>query len=147
MKTYKASQAPGFFDVELRVQWLLTKGNSLSRLDAVIDWESFRPLLEAALRVKLLPQDGEVYVLAHSGARAGKERGMRQRKLKAYWKRLGEVAAQELSRDERLQKLGAGRLGWCGCVWVRTGRCITSWIGRSCGRRGNARGAICCART
>jgi IS5 family transposase len=49
MKTYKASQAPGFFDVELRVQWLLTKGNSLSRLDAVMDWESFRPLLEAAL--------------------------------------------------------------------------------------------------
>jgi IS5 family transposase len=49
MKAYKASQAPGFFDVELRVQWLLAKGNSLSRLDAVIDWESFRPLLEAVL--------------------------------------------------------------------------------------------------
>jgi len=47
MKSYKASQAPGFFDVELRVQWLLAKGNSLSRLNAVIDWESFRPLLEA----------------------------------------------------------------------------------------------------
>jgi transposase, IS5 family len=49
MKLYKASQAPGFFDVELRVQWLLAKGNSLSRLDAVIDWERFRPLLETAL--------------------------------------------------------------------------------------------------
>ena len=49
MKTYKASQASGFFDVELRVQWLLGKGNSLSRLDAVIDWKSFRPLLETAL--------------------------------------------------------------------------------------------------
>jgi len=49
MKTYKASQAPGFFDVELRVQWLLAKGNPLSRLDEVIAWESFRPLLEAAL--------------------------------------------------------------------------------------------------
>jgi IS5 family transposase len=49
MKTYKASQTPGFFDVEWRVQWLLTKGNSLSRLDAVMDWESFRPLLEAVL--------------------------------------------------------------------------------------------------
>jgi len=34
---------------KLRVQWLLGKGNSLSRLDAVIDWESFRPLLETAL--------------------------------------------------------------------------------------------------
>jgi len=49
MKTYKASQTPGFFDVELRMQWLLAKGNSLSRLNAVIDWESFRPRLEAAL--------------------------------------------------------------------------------------------------
>ena len=48
MKTYQASQIPGFFDVELRVQWLLSKGNSLSRLDAVIDWESFRPLVESA---------------------------------------------------------------------------------------------------
>jgi transposase, IS5 family len=47
MKTYKASQTPGFFDVELRVQWLLAKGNPLSRLDAVIDWESFRPWVEA----------------------------------------------------------------------------------------------------
>jgi len=49
MKTSKASQTPGFFDVELRVQWLLTTGNPLSRLEAVIDWEGFRPLLEAAL--------------------------------------------------------------------------------------------------
>jgi hypothetical protein len=35
------------------------------------------------LRVKLLPQEGEVYVLAESGARISKERGMRRRKLKA----------------------------------------------------------------
>ena len=49
MKIYKASQTPGFFDVELRVQWLLAKGNPLSRLDAVIDWENFRPLREAVL--------------------------------------------------------------------------------------------------
>ena len=46
MKIYKASQTPGFFDVELRVQWLLAKGNPLSRLETVIDWESFRPLVE-----------------------------------------------------------------------------------------------------
>lgn len=49
MKIYKASQTPGFFDVELRVQWLHAKGNPLQRLDAVIDFESFRPLLEVAL--------------------------------------------------------------------------------------------------
>ena len=49
MKTYQAARALGFFDVELRVQWLEAKGNPLSRLEAVIDWERFRPLLEPAL--------------------------------------------------------------------------------------------------
>jgi len=39
MKTYPSAQTLGFFDVELRVQWLEAKGNPLSRLDAVIDWE------------------------------------------------------------------------------------------------------------
>lgn len=47
LKTYKPSQAPGFFNVELRLQWLLAKGNPLSRLDELIDGESFRPLLDA----------------------------------------------------------------------------------------------------
>jgi len=61
------------------------------------------------LRVKLLPQDGEVYVLAESGARIGKERGMRRRKFKGYWQRLHELAQQDLTRDQRLEKLGAAR--------------------------------------
>jgi IS5 family transposase len=49
MTTYRSAQALGFFDVELRVPGLEAKGNPLSRLEAVIDWESFRPLLEQAL--------------------------------------------------------------------------------------------------
>jgi IS5 family transposase len=49
MTTCRSAQALGFFDVELRVQWLEAKGNPLSRLVAVIDWVSFRPLLEQAL--------------------------------------------------------------------------------------------------
>ena len=49
MPTCKAPQALGFFDVELRVEWLVAKGNPLSRLEAVVDWELFRPLLDAAL--------------------------------------------------------------------------------------------------
>lgn len=68
-------------------------------------WQEIRP----QLRVKLLAQDGEVYVLAESGARIGKERGMRRRKLKALWQRLGEIQKQELTRDQRLEKLGAAR--------------------------------------
>jgi hypothetical protein len=94
---------------EPRVKYLVgTPKGRLTKLEAALaerPWQEVRP----SLRVKLLPQDGELYVLAHSAARAGKERGMRQRKLKAYWKRLGELAARECARDELLQKLGAAR--------------------------------------
>lgn len=68
-------------------------------------WQEVRP----HLRVKLLPQAGEVYVLAESGARAHKERAMRRRKLKALWHRLKEIQQQELTRDQRLEKLGGAR--------------------------------------
>lgn len=61
------------------------------------------------LRVKLLPQDGETYVLAQSGPRADKERAMRRRKLKALWQRLQEIQQQDLTRDQRLEKLGGAR--------------------------------------
>jgi transposase len=79
-------------------------------------WQEVRP----QLRVKLLPQDGEVYVLAESGARAGKERGMRRRKLKALWQRLGEIQQQELTRDQRIEKLGGAR--------DRAGRAVTALV-------------------
>jgi hypothetical protein len=72
---------------------------------AELPWQDVRP----ELRVKLLPSEGELYVLAESGARASKERGMRRRHLKAYWKRLGELRAQELPRDTLLKKLGAAQ--------------------------------------
>jgi len=48
-------------------------------------------------------------VLAHRGAREGKERGMRQRRLKAYWKRLAALQKQECARDGLLKKLGAAQ--------------------------------------
>ena len=68
-------------------------------------WQEIRP----QLRVKLLPQEAEVYVLAESGARTAKERAMRRRKLKALWQRLGEIRQQDLTRDQRIEKLGAAR--------------------------------------
>jgi hypothetical protein len=68
-------------------------------------WREVRP----QLRVKLLPQDGELYVLAESQSRAGKERGMRRRRLKAYWCRLGELQRQRPPRDQLLKKLGAAQ--------------------------------------
>ena len=61
------------------------------------------------LRVKLLPCDGEVYVLAESGARAGKERGTRQRQLKAYWARLKQLSEQAPPREVLVKNLGAAQ--------------------------------------
>ncbi len=41
---------PGFFDVEARLQALSAKGDPLERLAATVDFELFRPELEAALQ-------------------------------------------------------------------------------------------------
>jgi len=94
---------------ETKVSYLVgTPKGRLTKLEQkFVDqpWQEVRP----QLRVKLLPQEGEVYVLAQSGARTHKERAMRRRKLKAYWQRLGEIQQQDLTRDQRLQKLGAAR--------------------------------------
>src|SRR3954467_5781075 len=70
-----------------------------------------------AVSVKLVEQDGEVYVLARSEPRRGKEQAMRRRRLKKLIKRLHELRRQTLSRDQLLLKLGAakkqaGRAAW-----------------------------------
>ena len=70
-----------------------------------LPWHAVR----AGVEVKLLPQDGELYVLAQSRARIAKERAMRRRKLKWLWARLKEIAAMDLTREELLMKLGAAR--------------------------------------
>ena len=62
-----------------------------------------------SLQVKLLPRQGELYILARSQGRRQKERGMRQRRLKALWNRLHELQRQKLTRDELLLKLGAAK--------------------------------------
>jgi hypothetical protein len=66
--------------------------------------------------VKLLPQEGEVYVLAESRDRLCKERAMRRRQLKGLWARLKELRNKELKRDDLLVKLGSAQhqfpAGW-----------------------------------
>ncbi|HMF37126.1 MAG TPA: IS1634 family transposase [Isosphaeraceae bacterium] len=62
-----------------------------------------------AVQVKLVEQDGELYILARSGARRDKEQAMRRRRLKKLIKRLHELRQQKLTRDQLLIKLGAGR--------------------------------------
>ena len=47
--THPSAQPVGLFDVKRRAPWLVAKGNPLSRLDAVLDWENFRVRLAQAL--------------------------------------------------------------------------------------------------
>jgi transposase len=70
-------------------------------------WKSARP----SGRVKLLEQKGETYVLAESEARIGKERSMRQRRLREYLKTLRELSQRKrpLKRDALHQALGAAK--------------------------------------
>ncbi len=68
------------------------------------------------VEVKLLPREGELYVLAQSRDRVCKERAIRRRQLKKLWKRLKELQAMEVKRDQLLIKLGqaksASPKGW-----------------------------------
>ena len=68
-------------------------------------WEQARE----SVSVKLLAQEGELYILAKSEGRLHKERAMRRRKLKRLWKRLHELQQQKLTRDQLLVKLGAAK--------------------------------------
>jgi Transposase DDE domain len=58
------------------------------------------------VQVKLLAVDSELYVFAESVDRVTKERTMRRRQLKWLWKRLRELAAMEISREEMLMEFG-----------------------------------------
>jgi transposase len=66
-------------------------------------------VVREGVQVKLLPQEGELYVLAQSNDRVHKERAMRRRQLKGLVKRLKELQGMELSRDQLLLKLGAAK--------------------------------------
>jgi transposase len=85
-----------------------TPKGRLTQLEAQLTqlpWQRAR----AGIEVKLLPQSGEVYVLAQSLDRVNKERSMRRRQLKGLWRRLKELQGMELKRDALLMKLGAAR--------------------------------------
>ena len=44
-----AGRTPGFFEVDKRLAGLTAKGDNLERLKALVDFEMFRPALEAAV--------------------------------------------------------------------------------------------------
>jgi transposase len=94
---------------EVPVYYLVgTPKGRLNKLEAQLlslPWEKVRD----SLNVKLLRQDGELYVLACSTSRQAKERAMRRRRLKRYWNRLKELRQQKLDRDRLLMKIGAAK--------------------------------------
>jgi len=91
------------------VQYLVgTPKGRLTKLEKALlekPWQQARP----GVTVKLLPQEGELYVLARSADRVAKERAMRRRQLKWLWKRLSPLQAMTLGREELWMKLGAAR--------------------------------------
>src|SRR5579871_195792 len=91
------------------VQYVVgTPKGRLTRLERDLlakPWQQARPGVD----VKLLPRDGELYVFAQSRDRVAKERAMRRRQLKWLWRRLAQIAAMKLTREELLMKLGAAR--------------------------------------
>jgi len=91
------------------VQYLVgTPKGRLSRLEQQLlakPWVAARP----GVQVKLLPQDGELYVFAQSADRVAKERAMRRRQMRWLWARLEQLAGMTLTREELLMRLGAAR--------------------------------------
>lgn len=70
------------------------------------DWEQAREGVE----VKLLPRDGELYVLAQSRQRVAKERAMRRRRLRRLLARLRQLQTmKKLKRDDLLLKIGQAK--------------------------------------
>jgi transposase len=97
----RASTPPGRYLVG-------TPKGRLSKLEqelAKLEWRQARPGVE----VKLLPQEGELYVFAQSADRIAKERSMRRRRLKKLWERLHSLQNQKLTYDQLLMKLGAAK--------------------------------------
>ena len=85
-----------------------TPKGRLTRLEKQLldlPWSSARP----GVKVKLLPQQDELYVLAQSNDRVQKERSMRRRQLKWLWTRLKQLSAMTLTREDLLMKLGAAK--------------------------------------
>ncbi len=79
--------------------------NQMEQSFVSLPWTAAR----GSVQVKLAEQDGELYVLARSGARRDKEQAIRRRRLKKLLKRLHELRRQKLTRDQLLIKLGAAK--------------------------------------
>ena len=98
------------------VQYLVgTPKGRLNRLEKHLLQKPWQDAREG-VQVKLLAEDGELYVFAQSVDRVSKERAMRRRQLKWLWKRLrrdrchGVDARRIADEDRRRAFEGAGRV-------------------------------------
>ena len=80
----------------------------LRRLEAALSERSWVEVREH-LRVKNLAHEGETYICTESAERINKERSMRRRALKAYWKRLRELSTLK-NRVSREGGVSYGRI-------------------------------------
>ncbi len=96
-------------DSEYPIKYLIgTPKGRLTKLEKKFldkPWEEVRD----KVKVKLLKEDGELYVLVESADRVNKERSMRRRRLKKLLDRLGQLQGQSNSRDKLLIKIGAAK--------------------------------------
>jgi hypothetical protein len=126
----------------------------LNRLEHALlskPWREARP----GVKVKLLPEGGELYVFAENAERIAKERSMRRRQLKWLWARLAQLQGMTLTRDELLMKLGSARSKVPGARRLvevdvdEHGAVFTYRLNRkiNSSRSAGARVDICCART
>jgi len=83
-----------------------TPKSQLSKMEQALLDQPWSKVHEA-LQVKLIEQEGEVYILARSEDRRQKERAIRRRKLKRLVKGLNDLKRRPISRDTLLQKIGA----------------------------------------
>jgi transposase len=85
-----------------------TPKGRLSKLERELtarSWQQARP----EVKVKLLPQEEELYVFVQSEPRIDKERAMRRKKLKWLLARLKDLQRQEPTYEQLLMKIGAAQ--------------------------------------
>ena len=87
-----------------------TPKGRLGQIEEPLLNQSWR-MARSSVRVKLLPLEGETYVLAESKERICKERSMRQRRLRKYLQTLEEIRSRKkpLKRDQLHQALGGAK--------------------------------------
>jgi len=88
--------------------WLPTPKGRLSQYEKALLEQPWQAVREG-VQVKLLSQEGELYVLAESQDRVSKACAVRRSQLKGLFKRLKDLVKTELSRDQLLLKLGAAK--------------------------------------